>query len=515
MASKAVESLDTNQRQAGVLCHPTSFPSPYGIGDLGDGAYKFIDFLEGAGQSIWQVLPIGPTGYGDSPYQSFSSFAGQPLMISPKKLYEMGLLSLEDLNDIRPWDPSAIDYGPVINYKLQLLKNSFKLFDKSKDETIKKDYKAFCSREKKWLTDYALFMASKDHHEGVVWTEWAKEIAFPTEESKKKWARKLAKSVKYYKFLQFIFYKQWFEIKTYANSKGISIVGDTPIFVAFDSTDVWANKELFYLDSKGYPTVVAGVPPDYFSATGQLWGNPLYKWEAHEADGFKWWINKVEGSLKIVDILRIDHFRGFEAYWAVKYGSENAIKGQWMKAPGMALFKAIQEALGTDIPIIAEDLGVITPEVEELRDTYQLPGMKILQFGFEGVEENGFLPHHFVPNSVCYTGTHDNDTTLSWFNTITPEAQDKIRRYLNTDANSIVWDMIRACWGSVSRMAVVPIQDVMYLDGDARMNTPGIAAGNWQWRYTEDMLSQGIMEHLRYITELYGRLPELTKDIAE
>lgn len=511
MGTDAVNLLEINPRKAGVLAHPSSFPSPYGIGDLGDSAYKFIDFLVGAGQSLWQVLPIGPTGYGDSPYQAFSSFAGQPLIISPTKLHEMGLLSQEDLNDIRPFDPKSIDYGPVITYKFELLKKSFLLFDNTDDENIKKDYKSFCSKEKGWLSNYALFMATKDYHEGVVWTEWEKDIAFPTEESRKKWTKKLKKQVKYYKYLQYIFYKQWFELKDYANSKGIAIIGDTPIFVAFDSADVWADKELFYLDNKGYPTIVAGVPPDYFSETGQLWGNPLYNWDVHQADGFKWWINKVKGTLKIVDILRIDHFRGFEAYWAIKFGAPTAIEGEWCKAPGLALFEAIQAALGDNLPIIAEDLGVITPEVEEIRDTFNLPGMKILQFGFEAVDENGFLPHHFVPNSVCYTGTHDNDTTLSWFDGISDEAKDKIRRYMNTDGKSIVWDMIRAAWSSVSRMAVVPLQDIMYLGNEARMNTPGVAEGNWQWRYTEDMLSNSIMEHLYYMTKLYGRIQGLPK----
>ena len=508
MGSDAVNLLEKNTRQAGVLAHPTSFPSPYGIGDLGDSAYTFIDFLVGAGQSLWQVLPIGPTGYGDSPYQAFSSFAGQPLIISPTKLYDMGLLSLEDLNDIKPWDPKAIDYGPVINYKLDLLRKSFKLFDATEDATIKKAYKSFCTKEKTWLNNYALFMATKDFHDGVVWTEWDKEIAFPTEASRKKWTKKLAKEINFYKFIQFIFYKQWFELKAYANNQGISIIGDTPIFVAFDSADVWADKELFYLDKKGYPTIVAGVPPDYFSETGQLWGNPLYNWEVHAADGFKWWINKVEGTLKVVDTLRIDHFRGFEAYWAVEYGAPNAIEGEWCQAPGMALFEAIQADLGPDIPIIAEDLGVITPAVEALRDTFDLPGMKILQFGFEAVDENNFLPHHFVPNSVCYTGTHDNDTTLSWFDGITDEAKDKIRRYLNTNGDNIVWDMIRAAWGSVSRMAIVPLQDVMYLGAEGRMNTPGVAAGNWQWRYTEEMLNKDIQQHLFNVTKLYGRLQD-------
>lgn len=515
MGTTPVNAKKENRRKAGILAHPTSFPGPFGIGDLGEGAYNFIDFLEGAGQSLWQVLPIGPTGYGDSPYQAFSSFAGQPLIISPVKLYELGLLVKDDVVYTPSWDPYAIDYGPAILYKTDLLRKAFKKFDTLKDGDLVAEFKAFTRKEKLWLADYALFMATKDHHEGVVWTQWDSEIAFPDEDAKKKWTKKLAKSVKYYKFIQFIFFKQWFELKAYANEKGIAIIGDTPIFVAFDSADVWANKELFYLDEKGYPTIVAGVPPDYFSETGQLWGNPLYDWDKHKETGYAWWIEKVRYTLTLVDTLRIDHFRGFEAYWAVPYGAPNAINGEWTKGPFKDLFYAFENALGKDLPIIAEDLGVITEEVEDLRDSFHLPGMKILQFGFEGIEENDFLPHHFVPNSVCYTGTHDNDTTLSWYMTIPEESRDKIRRYLNTDGHQIVWDMIRTCYGSVSEMAVVPLQDVMNLGGDCRMNTPGVAAGNWQWRYTEDMLNEGIRDHLAYVTKLYGRLQEIDEDPTE
>lgn len=509
MGTEPVHALKTNPRKAGVLAHPTSFPGPYGIGDLGSGAYRFIDFLEASGQTIWQVLPIGPTGYGDSPYQSFSSFAGQPLIISPDMLIEMGVLSREDLADNPGWDPSFIDYGPAIEYKFSILKKAFENFDKGDFEELKKAFNSFTKKQKSWLSDYALFMASKDHHDGVVWTEWDKSIAMPTKEDKKKWTRKLARNVKYYKFLQFLFFDQWFKIKAYANGKGIQIIGDTPIFVAFDSADVWANRDLFYLDSKGYPTCVAGVPPDYFSETGQLWGNPLYDWDAHKATGYKWWIKKVEYTLKMVDQLRIDHFRGFSAYWKVPYGAENAIKGEWIDGPGKDLFYAFEKALGEDLPIIAEDLGVITPDVEDLRDSFHLPGMRILQFAFESLEENSFLPHQYVQNTVCYTGTHDNDTTRSWYNNVNEASKDKLRRYFNVDGNNVVWDLIRACYASVALMAVVPLQDVMDLDGWARMNTPGVAAGNWQWRYTDDMLSEQITAHLRYVTELFGRLPDL------
>lgn len=508
MGNKQLSISEKNPRYAGVLAHPTSFPSPYGIGDMGDGAYEFIDFLVESKQTLWQVLPIGPTGYGDSPYQAFSSFAGQPLIISPKLLIRMGLLTEEDTLCDRQWDPCRIDYGPVIVYKFQMLEKAFANFDSGSFDELTIKFNDFTRKEKSWLADYALFMATKDYHKGIVWTEWDSSISHPTKESKKAWTNKLAKRVSYYKFLQFIFYEQWFALKNYANERHIKIIGDTPIFVAFDSADVWANRELFCLDSKGYPINVAGVPPDYFSATGQLWGNPLYNWKAHKSSGYIWWIKKVDYTLKMVDILRIDHFRGFEAYWAVPYGSENAIKGEWLKGPHSDLFVAFEEALGENLPIIAEDLGIITDAVEALRDDFHLPGMKILQFAFESVEENGFLPHQYTQNSVCYTGTHDNDTTLSWYNTISEESRDKLRRYLNSDGTNIVWDLIRACFGSVSTMAVVPLQDIMNLDSWARMNTPGIAAGNWQWRYTSNMLSEHMTAHLAYVTTLYGRFSE-------
>lgn len=505
MGTEPVNIMEKNPRKAGILVHPTSFPGPYGIGDLGDNAFQFIDFLKDAGQKVWQVLPIGPTGYGDSPYQSFSSFAGQPLIISPDRLIDIGLLTVAETACDTIWDPCKIDYGPAITYKLRLLETAFAHFDNDADESLKKDFAIFNKKQNSWLNDYALFMASKDYHNGVVWTQWDKSIKTPTKDSKKLWTKKLAKRIKYYKFLQFIFFDQWFKLKSYTNKNGIEIIGDTPIFVAFDSADVWANKELFNLDKDGHPMNVAGVPPDYFSETGQLWGNPLYNWDQHKATNYAWWIEKVRYTLELVDVLRIDHFRGFEAYWSVPYGAKNAINGTWCKGPYKDLFYAFEQALGKDLPIIAEDLGIITDAVEELRDAFHLPGMKILQFAFETVEENGFLPHQYVKNSICYTGTHDNDTTRSWYNNISEESRDKIRRYLNTDGGNIVWDLIRACFGSVSTIAVIPIQDAMNLDSSARMNTPGVASGNWQWRFTDDMLSTEIKEHLRYITTLYGR----------
>lgn len=492
-------------RKSGILLHPTSFPNPYGIGDLGSSAYSFIDFLERTGQQLWQVLPIGPTGYGDSPYQAFSSFAGQPLIISPEKLYEMNLLTQDDITNIPIWDNQKIDYGPVIQFKFSLLRKAFENFNKTNQQQLKFDFNDFCKKESSWLFDYALFMAIKDFHGGVIWTSWDSDIAFPIEESKNAWAKKLEEEVLFYQFIQFIFYTQWLNLKSYANSKGIEIIGDIPIFVAFDSADVWSNKHLFYLDEKGFPTIVAGVPPDYFSETGQLWGNPIYNWSVHKKENYKWWISRIDHLLRLVDILRIDHFRGFEAYWAIPYGAPNAIGGEWKKGPCKDLFYAVEKALGKNLPIIAEDLGVITPEVEELRDFFKFPGMKILQFAFEDAKDNEYLPHNYSVNSICYTGTHDNNTTAGWYENVSEKSRDHVRRYMNTDGKDISWDFIRTCFGSVSSMAIIPLQDVLSLGSGSRMNTPGVPQGNWQFRYTPPMLSDFIADRLLKITYLYGR----------
>lgn len=495
------------KRKSGVLLHPTSFPGPFGIGDLGPSAYYFINFLQDSHQSLWQVLPLGPTGYGDSPYQSFSSFAGQPLIISIDQLSEWKLLTPADIT-YRNWEEVCVNYGELIPYKIEMLKKAFDNFTLLADDSpLKKEYDVFVAENKHWLENYATFMAVKDYHNGVMWTEWEKDIAFPTAASLKKWQEKLKGVIDYYQFLQFAFFKQWYELKEYANKKGIEIIGDIPIFVAFDSADVWANKELFMLDTKGYPTMVAGVPPDYFSATGQLWGNPLYDWKKHKAQGYKWWTARVSQNLKLYDYLRIDHFRGFAEFWAIPYGNETAIDGKWLPGPSSELFKAFQKELGNDVPIIAEDLGLITPDVEELRDEFHLPGMKILQFAFENLAENGDLPHYYSYNSVCYTGTHDNDTTLGWYEKLPEVSKDKVRRYLNTDANAICWDFIRLCFGTVSKMAIVPLQDILSFGSFSRMNTPGCAAGNWQWRYTSEMLHSELAERLADVTKLYGRDP--------
>lgn len=509
MSRKAVESLtNENERMAGILVHPTSFPSVYGIGDLGKEAYQFIDFLADSGQKIWQVLPLGPTGFGDSPYQSFSSFAGQPLLISPDKLKDDMLLVDEDFIGMPQWNEKNVEYGSVITYKKNLLKKAYDAFTVTPNQTLIEEYRKFCTENSYWLEDYSLFMAGKQAHEGSSWLEWEDSLKSPTEEEKKSWVKKLQPDIKYYEFIQFIFFRQWLALKNYANSRGILIIGDIPIFVALDSADVWANKKFFQLDSKGYPLAVAGVPPDYFSATGQLWGNPLYDWDALKKDGYSWWIKRVEYQLKITDYLRIDHFRGFEAYWAVPYGEETAVNGEWKKGPFKDLFYALQKSLGEQLPILAEDLGIITKEVEELRDAFQFPGMKILQFAFDNTEDNNFLPHHYSKNCICYTGTHDNDTTVGWYSHANDYQRERCRMYMNSHSENIeeiCWNFIRTALGSVAKFAIIPIQDLLCEGSEKRMNTPSTADGNWSYRFRQEALSKQLSDKLRNLTRLYGR----------
>jgi 4-alpha-glucanotransferase len=507
--TEPAEVLEKEERSriSGILVHPTSFPSPYGIGDMGPSAYEFIDFLEASGQHLWQVLPLGPTGFGDSPYQGFSVFAGQPLIISPDKLMELKLLTKADLADMPSWDPRKVDYGPAIQFKTSLLRKAWLAFSHTPDKTLLEEFDAFCKDEKDWLEDYTLFMACKDYHGGRCWLEWEEDILNPTARSKKEWQEKLAEEISYYSFVQFMFQKQWIELRDYAHAHDVQIIGDIPIFVALDSADVWADKKLFQLDSTGHPLAVAGVPPDYFSETGQLWGNPLYDWEYHAKTSYEWWVRRVRRQLFLTDYLRIDHFRGFEAYWSVPAGEETAINGTWVKGPCEDLFLAIQKELGEDLPIFAEDLGVITPEVEHLRDGLGFPGMKVLQFGFGDMEDHNYIPHFYTtPNCICYTGTHDNDTTQGWYAQQTEEIKDRIRRYGNTDGNLVSLDFIRFCLGSIAKYAIFPIQDLLVLGSDARMNTPGVAANNWAFRYTSDDLTPERSEWLLRTTKLYNRL---------
>ncbi|NTV65512.1 MAG: 4-alpha-glucanotransferase, partial [Oscillochloris sp.] len=408
-------------RASGILLHPTSLPGPWGIGDLGAAAYRFLDFLADAGQRLWQVLPLGPTGYGDSPYQCFSAFAGNPLLVSLDELVKRNLLGHAEVAAAAAAAGDLgidhIDYGRVIPFKLSLLRASYERMRDGAAIGMADEYEAFCATQAAWLDDYALFMALKDLHDGASWNTWEPDLRARKAAALRKARKDLATPIAIHKYLQFLFFSQWEPLKAYANERGISIIGDAPIFVAYDSADAWANPKLFYLDDEGAPTVVAGVPPDYFSATGQLWGNPLYRWDRMAKDGYAWWIARLRQTLAIVDILRLDHFRGFEAYWAVPAEEKTAINGNWVKGPGTALFASLREALG-DLPIIAEDLGLITPEVNALREQFGFPGMKVLQFAFGDGAGNAYLPHNYEPGYVVYSGTHDNNTSVGWFQDI-------------------------------------------------------------------------------------------------
>ncbi len=509
-------SLTRDARLSGILVHPTSFPSPYGIGDLGPGAYRFLDFLESSGQHLWQILPLGPTGYGDSPYQGPSVFAGQPLLISPDLLVRKNLLTKNDLENMPSWDPRRIDYGPAIDYKTALLKKAWHRFLHTPDKTMIEAFDQFCGEEKEWLEDYALFMACKEQNGAKSWLQWKEPYRSPSEKEKEQLRSDLADSVGYYCFLQFLFQEQWDDLRSYAHQKGILIIGDTPIYVASDSADVWSDRTLYQLDSKGFPTFVSGVPPDYFSETGQLWGNPLYNWDYLEKTGYQWWIRRIRRQLSLTDFLRIDHFRGFEAYWSVEAGQETAVNGSWKKGPGQKLFQAIEQALGDQLPILAEDLGVITAAVENLRDSFHLPGMKVLQFGFENLEDRNYIPFYYTTtNCICYTGTHDNDTTAGWYQGQPENVRERILKITHTDGSEIGQDFICLAMGSIAKYSIFPIQDLFGLGSEARMNTPGTAMGNWTFRFREEDLSEERAGWLREMTELYGRVPQLRGSGAE
>ncbi len=498
--------LTKDARLSGILVHPTAFPSPYGIGDLGYGAYHFIDFLKASGQHLWQVLPLSPTGFGDSPYQGPSVFAGQSLLISPDLLVEKDLLLKKDLSGCPEWDPRRIDYGSAIQYKNSLLEMAWQRFLHTPDKTMIEDFDRFCEEEKSWLDDYALFMACKEENGGVSWLEWKEPFRTPSKTDKEKMRKELSSRISYYCFQQFLFQQQWSDLKDYAHEKEVLIIGDTPIFVASDSADVWSNRELFQLDERGCPTSVSGVPPDYFSETGQLWGNPLYDWDFHEKTGYQWWISRIRRQLSLTDFLRIDHFRGFEAYWSIPAGEKTAVNGSWIKGPNEKLFEAIEKELGSQIPIIAEDLGVITPEVEHLRDTFQLPGMKVLQFGFENMEDDKYLPFYYTTtNCICYTGTHDNDTTVGWYQQQSEEVRDRILRMSHTDGSEIGHDFICFAFESIAKYAIFPIQDLLQFGSEARMNTPGTASGNWAFRFQKEDLTEELADWLLEMTKLYGR----------
>jgi 4-alpha-glucanotransferase len=494
-----------NSRASGVLTHPTSFPGPYGIGDLGAGAYAFVDFLKISNQKLWQVLPLGPTGFGDSPYQSFSTFAGNHYLISPDELKAQGWLADSDLAD-KPWfDPRSVDFGQVINYKMGLLKKAYENFKAKATAAQKSKVTKFCTKNKGWLEDYALFYALKDHFNGQEWHRWPTPLA-KREPAAIAIAQKAhADTVDFCKFIQYEFFRQWDALKKFANEAGLSIIGDIPIFVAGDSSDVWANPELYLLDSSGHPTAVAGVPPDYFSETGQLWGNPLYDWDAHKKTDYDWWCKRVEAVLSMVDIVRIDHFRGFEAYWAVPAAEETAVNGKWVKGPGKAFFVALKKKLG-DLPIIAEDLGEITEAVDKLRTGQNLPGMRVLHFAFDPSGKSTHMPHNYEDSlTVVYTGTHDNNTTQGWYAESPEHEKDYLRRTLRVNGNDVAWDLITFALSTNALYAISPIQDIMNLGAGDRMNCPGLAQGWWKFRYTEDMLTHHQEAQLRYLTEMFNR----------
>lgn len=504
------------QRNSGILLHPTSFAGPYGVGDLGDGAYRFIDFLAASGCKLWQVLPLGPTGYGDSPYQCFSAFAGNPYLVSPELLIALGLLTQADFADMPAWPTNRVDFGGLYHWKPALLEKAYTRFEAQRNKKLHHEFAAFRLENESWLEDYALFMALKESKGGAAWNQWPKPLRMREPVALAEARSSLVERISVVAFAQFLFFRQWSDLHAYAKTKEIQIIGDIPIFVAMDSADVWANPELFYLDEAGKPTVVAGVPPDYFSPTGQLWGNPLYRWDIHKQTDYAWWIKRVSACLKTVDIVRIDHFRGFAGYWEVSGKAKTAEKGKWRPGPGADLFNAIRSALG-DLPIIAEDLGLITPDVFALRDAFDLPGMKILQFAFSD-PENVFLPQHYIQNCVAYTGVHDNDTTLGWFRDAPEQQQDFAKRYLHVDGSDFAWDGIRAIWGSVAVFALAPLQDFLNLGTEARMNFPGKPAGNWGWRldaetFNQGNFNEGLLHRIRELNGLYARYhrPALAK----
>jgi 4-alpha-glucanotransferase len=498
-------------RASGILLHLTSLPGQFGIGDLGAEARKFVDFLVASGQSLWQILPLGPTGYGDSPYQSLSAFAGNTLLISPAQLLADGLLAAEDIPPIG-FPQARVDFGRVIAFKRMILERAFARF-REKPFGFREEFERFCEWAASWLDDYALFRALKEAHGEAPWNLWDKAFARRQELAQAR--AQLRERIEAHKFHQFLFFKQWLALKSYCNERGVKIIGDVPLFVAYDSADVWANPHLFKLDENGAPKVVAGVPPDYFSATGQLWGNPIYDWDRLKSEGFHWWIERVRWTLQLVDIVRLDHFRGFVACWEVPGEDKTAERGRWVEAPGNELLSALTEELG-QLPFIAEDLGFITTDVIALRDHFGFPGMRILQYAFGGDSRDQNLPHNYPRNAVVYTGTHDNDTVIGWFNgrvgvdsTRGAEQIERERRfcmkYLNTDGREINWDFIRAAFASVADLAIVPLQDVLGLGSEARMNLPASAEGNWSWRYTPDSLTEEHSRRLRELSELYGR----------
>lgn len=490
-------------RGSGILLHPTSLPGPDGIGDLGEGAYRFVDWLAAAEQRYWQLMPLVPPGYGDSPYAAYSAFAGNPLLISLDVLIGDGLLDPHAFRNVA--FPEGIASFPGARaQKEKALRAAFARFGSEFAGSLNAEFQAFCEAERWWLDDYCLFTAIKTEHGGIAWSDWPDELKRRTPGALAAARKRLSDEFRYHQFAQWLFRRQWFALRVYANDRGVRIIGDIPIFVALDSADVWAYPELFRLDDELRPIAVAGVPPDYFSADGQRWGNPLYDWRAMDRDAYRWWVDRFRGLFSLVDLVRIDHFRGFAANWSVPYDAETAAEGWWDRGAGKALFTAVRRELGP-VPIIVEDLGLITDDVRALRKELRLPGMAVLQFAFNGDPHNDYLPHNLEPNSVLYTGTHDNQTTVGWFNAAPGPVREQVLSYLGRDGSDIAWDMIRVALNSQAVIAIAPMQDVLRLGDEARMNVPGKPEGNWSWRLRWTELDTGLAEGIRLLAYLSAR----------
>lgn len=493
-----------DSRDSGILLHITSLPGPEGTGTLGREAFRFVDILAQTGQKLWQILPLGPTGYGNSPYQCYSAFAGNPLLIDMNRLVEDGLLFRNDLNNQPKFSNNRILFQKAEAWKYPLLKKAFEQFRTHRPGDMENEYHHFLKEHSWWLRDYALFMAAKKHFQQAHWSDWEDGLKYREKKTLKKYTGLLSEEIEFRKFIQFLFFRQWFRLKAYARSQKIRILGDLPLYIAGDSVDVWSNTGLFRLDEHLNPTAVGGVPPDYFSETGQLWGNPLYDWEKIEQREFDWWLARLHFNVNLYDRVRIDHFRGLESFWSVPAGEKTAINGEWIPAKGYQLLKKFKEQVDY-MPLIAEDLGVITPEVEQLRDDFRLPGMKVLQFAFGSSPSNQHLPHNYTSRFVAYTGTHDNNTTLGWMRSLHGRERKQVRRYLGKPGKSALKRGIEWIWASGAQSALMPMQDLLQLGDNARLNTPGVAKGNWAWRFRWRQLKNRQLNFLREVTEKYNR----------
>ncbi len=490
-------------RRSGILMHITSLPGPYGVGTLGAQAYKFVDFLKKSGQSWWQLLPLTPTGYGDSPYQSCSAFAGNPYLIDLNLLVEAGWLEAEEVQTVQwSWEENRVDFGLLYRNRASVLRLAYSRFDRQDALDV------FCRENSSWLPDFALYMALKDENGGKPWYLWDAPLKFRKPDAIWDARQRLKDDIRFYSFVQYLFYTQWSALHAYAHENGVSIIGDVPIYVPLDSVEVWSDPELFQLDKDLMPTAVAGCPPDAFTADGQLWGNPLYRWDVMAKDGYRWWLRRLEAAGRLYDMVRLDHFRGFASYWSVPYGDSTARNGKWVKGPGLALVNAIRENL-PELKLIAEDLGFLTQEVLDLRDESGFPGMKVLEFAFDSEEPSQYLPHTYIKNTVCYTGTHDNMTMSQWFETADPKAVAYAKEYMHlTEREGYVWGAIRTAVSSVSDLCIIQMQDYLQLGSEGRMNLPGTTGINWTWRAGSGSFSDALADKIYRLTKLYGRLAD-------